>query len=224
MRSDYVIGSSARFRAVLDDVRMVAPAGCAVLIEGETGAGKEVIAQLLHDQNPSRTGRFIAVNCAAIPATLLESELFGHERGAFTGALADKTGRFEHANRGTLFLDEIGELPLEMQPKLLRVLQEREFERLGGSRTVKVDVRLVAATNQNLARMVQEGKFRADLYYRLNVFPLRLPPLRERAEDIPLLVWHFVRKYSERMCRRIEHIPSEVMDALQKHWWPGNIR
>src|SRR5580658_4843878 len=177
-----LIGSSAKFRTVLDQINMVAPVDSAVLIQGETGTGKEVIAQAIHDASPRRQKRFVAVNCAAIPAALLESELFGHERGAFTGAVAQTMGRFQVADRGTLFLDEIGDLPLELQPKLLRVLQERQVERLGSGRSVEVDVRIIAATNQNLWQMVQERKFRADLYYRLNVFPIKLPPLRERRD------------------------------------------
>src|SRR5580693_7063352 len=181
-----LIGSSARFRTVLDQIDMVAPVDSAVLIQGETGTGKEVIAQAIHDAGPRRQKRFVAVNCAAIPATLLESELFGHERGAFTGAVTQTIGRFQTADGGTLFLDEVGDLPLELQPKLLRALQEKQIERLGGGHTFQVDVRVVAATNQNLWGMVQEKKFRADLYYRLNVFPIRLPPLRERGDDIPL--------------------------------------
>jgi formate hydrogenlyase transcriptional activator len=183
-----------------------------------------VIAQAIHDASPRRRNPFVAINCAAIPATLIESELFGHERGAFTGALAPRAGRFQLADRGTLFLDEIGDMPLELQPKLLRVLQEQRFERLGGNHTIQVDVRVIAATNQNLWAMVQERKFRADLYYRLNVFPLTLPPLRERREDIPLLVDHFVQKFAERQRKRIYHVPDEVMEALTSYDWPGNVR
>src|ERR1700679_3473263 len=185
-----LIGSSERFRAVLDQINMVAPVDSAVLVQGETGTGKEVIAQAIHNRGPGRQNRFVALNCAAIPSGLLESELFGHERGAFTGAVAQTMGRFQSADRGTLFLDEIGDLPLELQPKLLRALQEQQFERLGGGRTFQVDVRVIAATNQDLWQMVQERKFRADLYYRLNVFPITLPPLREREDDIRLLVEH----------------------------------
>src|SRR6204780_2274173 len=198
MSSD-LIGESPKFRAVLEALEMVAPVDSAVLVQGETGTGKELIAQAIHDASPRWQQRFVAINCAAIPAALLESELFGHERGAFTGAVTQTMGRFQAADRGTLFLDEIGDLPLELQPKLLRVLQEQQFERLGGNRTFQVDVRLIAATNQDLWQMVQEKKFRADLYYRLNVFPITLPPLRERGDDVRLLVEHFVRKYAERL-------------------------
>lgn len=219
-----LIGSSTKFRAVLDEVNMVAPTDSAVLIHGETGTGKEVVAQAIHEASPRRNNRFVAINCAAIPAALLESELFGHERGAFTGAVSQRTGRFQAADRGTLFLDEIGDLPLELQPKLLRVLQEQEFERLGGTHTVRVNVRVIAATNQDLWAMVEERKFRADLYYRLNIFPIALPPLREREDDIPLLVAHFVRKFAERVGKSIDYVPDDVMEALQQHHWPGNIR
>ena len=219
-----LIGSSAKFRAVLDEINMVAPVDSAVLVQGETGTGKEVIAQAIHEASPRRQNRFVALNCAAIPSALLESELFGHERGAFTGAVAQTMGRFQAADRGTLFLDEIGDLPLELQPKLLRALQEKQFERLGGGRTIQVDVRVIAATNQDLWRMVQERKFRADLYYRLNVFPITLPPLREREDDIPLLIEHFVQKFAKRQGKSIDRIPDEVMEALKRHDWPGNIR
>jgi formate hydrogenlyase transcriptional activator len=219
-----VIGSSPSFRALLEDVQVVAPADCAVLIHGETGTGKEVIAQAIHQASPRRQHRFVAVNCAAIPAALLESELFGHERGAFTGAVTQRLGRFQAADRGTLFLDEIGELPMELQPKLLRVLQQREFERLGSSQTTRVDVRIMAATNQNLEQMVSERRFRMDLYYRLNVFPITLPPLRERAGDIPLLVYHFLRAFAGRQAKSIEHVPDDVMAAIMRYYWPGNIR
>jgi formate hydrogenlyase transcriptional activator len=219
-----LIGSSPNFRAVLNDVNLVAPIDCAVLIGGETGTGKEVIAQAIHNASLRRQSRFVALNCAAIPSTLLESELFGHERGAFTGASTQSIGRFQCADRGTLFLDEIGDLPMELQPKLLRVLQEQEFERLGSTRTIRVDVRVIAATNQDLWRMVQSGKFRADLYYRLNVFPVRLPPLRERQDDIPLLTRHFVRLFSQRMGKQIDRIPDGVIEALKRYHWPGNIR
>jgi formate hydrogenlyase transcriptional activator len=219
-----LIGESAKFRAVIKQVNLVAPSDCAVLIQGETGTGKELIAQALHDHSRRAAGPFIKLNCAAIPAGLLESELFGHERGAFTGAIAQRLGRLQMANRGTLFLDEIGDMPLELQPKLLRALQEQEFERVGSSQSIKVDVRIVAATNQNLAHMVNEKRFRADLYYRLNVFPIQLPALRERAEDIPILIQHFVRELSARMHRNIEGIPAHVMEALAHHSWPGNIR
>src|SRR3954451_18824472 len=188
-----LIGSSPKFRAVLEDVETVASADCAVLIRGETGTGKEVIAKSIHDASPRRQHRFVAINCAAIPAALLESELFGHERGAFTGAVTPRMGRFQTADRGTLFLDEIGELPVELQPKLLRAIQEQAFERLGSSQTTRVDARIVAATNQNLQDLTAERRFRIDLYYRLNVFPITLPPLRERTDDIPVLADHFVR-------------------------------
>jgi formate hydrogenlyase transcriptional activator len=224
MASFDLIGSSAKFQTVLDQVNMVAPVDSAVLVQGETGTGKEVIALALHEASPRRHNRFVALNCAAIPGALLESELFGHERGAFTGAVAQTTGRFQSADRGTLFLDEIGDLPLELQPKLLRALQEKQFERLGGGRTLQVDVRVVAATNQDLWRMVQERKFRADLYYRLNVFPITLPPLREREDDIPLLVEHFVQKFAKQQGKSIDRIPEEAVCVLKRHNWPGNIR
>jgi formate hydrogenlyase transcriptional activator len=219
-----LIGSSAKFQALLRDAEVVAPVDCGVLIQGETGTGKEVIARAIHEASPRARNRFVALNCAAIPSTLLESELFGHEKGAFTGAVAQAIGRFEAADRGTLFLDEIGDLPLEVQPKLLRALQEKQFERLGGGHTRQVDVRVIAATNRDLRHMVEQHKFRADLYYRLNVFPMTLPPLRERGEDIPLLIEHFVRKFAERQGKSILHIPDEVMDALKRYEWPGNIR
>jgi len=219
-----LIGSSAGLRRVLSSVQMVAPTDSAVLIQGETGTGKELIARAIHEESLRGSGPFVKLNCAAMPSGLIESELFGHERGAFTGALTQTTGRFHLANHGTLFLDEIGDLPLELQPKLLRVLQEQEFERLGSTRTIRVDVRIVAATNQDLTRMVQDRRFRADLYYRLNVFPITLPPLRERSEDIPLLVRHFVNKFAIRMRKEINHIPSEVLEILRLHDWPGNIR
>jgi formate hydrogenlyase transcriptional activator len=224
MPSSDLIGSSTRFQAVLEQINMVAPVDSAVLVRGETGTGKEVIAQAIHEASPRRNHRFVAINCAAIPAALLESELFGHERGAFTGAVSHRMGRFQSADRGTIFLDEIGDLPLELQPKLLRVLQEQEFEPLGGTRTVRVNVRVIAATNQDLEAMVEERKFRADLYYRLNIFPITLPPLREREGDIPSLVAHFVRKFSQRVGKSIDCIPDDVMEALQQHHWPGNIR
>jgi formate hydrogenlyase transcriptional activator len=219
-----LIGSSPKFQAVLDEIQMVAPVDSAVLVHGETGTGKELIAQAIHDASPRRQNRFVALNCAAIPSALLESELFGHERGAFTGAVTQTVGRFQAADGGTLFLDEIGDLPLELQPKLLRALQEQQFERLGGGRTFQVDVRVIAATNQDLWGMVQERKFRADLYYRLNVFPITLPPLREREDDVPLLVKHFVRKFAGRQGKSIDQIPDDVMEVLKCHDWPGNIR
>jgi formate hydrogenlyase transcriptional activator len=219
-----MIGESARFKKVLEQVSLVAPVDCAVLIEGETGTGKELIARAIHDHSRRSTGPFVKLNCAAIPAGLLESELFGHERGAFTGAVAQTVGRLQLAHKGTLFLDEIGDLPAELQPKLLRAIQEQEFERLGSSKTIRVDVRIVAATNQNLAQMVNERRFRADLYYRLNVFPLMLPPLRDRVEDIPNLVHHFVREFAARMNKVIDGVPGHVMEALCLHDWPGNIR
>jgi formate hydrogenlyase transcriptional activator len=203
---------------------MVARTDSAVLIQGETGTGKELVAKAIHEESLRKRGPYVKVNCAAIPAGLIESELFGHERGAFTGALTQRTGRFHLAHTGTLFLDEIGDLPLELQPKLLRVLQEQEFERLGSARTIRIDIRIVAATNQDLAQMVQERRFRADLFYRLNVFPIALPPLRERTEDLPLLVEHFIRKFACRMNKQISHISEEVMEALRRHDWPGNIR
>ena len=224
MSDSVLIGSSEKFQEVLEKVNMAASASCTVLIEGETGTGKEVIAQAIHKASARRNNRFVALNCAAIPATLLESELFGHERGAFTGAVAQTMGRFQAADRGTLFLDEIGDLPLELQPKLLRALQGKEVERLGGGRTMPVDVRVIAATNQGLWQMVQEKTFRADLYYRLNVFPMTLPPLRERRDDIPLLVEHFVEKFARQQSKAIDAIPEEVMMALARHDWPGNIR
>ncbi len=219
-----IVGESDALRRVLKQVETVAPTDSTVLIRGETGTGKELIARALHELSP-RSGRaFVKLNCAAIPTGLLESELFGHEKGAFTGAIGQKTGRFELAHRGTLFLDEVGDIPPELQPKLLRVLQEQEFERLGSTKTIKVDVRLVAATNRDLARMVAGGTFRADLYYRMNVFPVVLPPLRERREDIPRLVRHLTQRFARRMGRRIETIPSAVMDALVRYPWPGNVR
>ena len=223
-RFEQVIGTSSALEAVLEQVELVAPAGSTVLIQGETGTGKELIARAIHNIS-SRCGRpFVKLNCAAIPLDLLESELFGHEKGAFTGAIAQKIGRFEWADKGTLFLDEVGDIPLALQPKLLRVLQEQEFERLGSTRTQKVDVRVVAATNQNLVEMVKRSEFRTDLYYRLNVFPIQLPPLRARRTDIPVLVAHFVEIFGRRMGKQIEHIPAETMSALSSHEWPGNIR
>jgi formate hydrogenlyase transcriptional activator len=219
-----IIGNSAALESVLEQVEQVAPTDSTVLIEGETGTGKELIAHAIHNAS-QRCGRaFIKLNCAAIPLDLLESELFGHEKGAFTGAIAQKIGRFEMADKGTLFLDEVGDIPSALQPKLLRILQEQEFERLGSGRTHKVDVRLVAATNRDLIKMVARGQFRSDLYYRLNVFPILLPALRERREDIPALVTHFVKILSRRMGKQIDSIPSEMMVAFQWHSWPGNIR
>ncbi len=219
-----IIGDSAALRRTLSQVELAAPAGTTVLILGETGTGKELIARAIHNLSPRRERTFVKVNCASIPAGLLEAELFGHERGAFTGALTQKIGRFEFADRGTLFLDEVADLPLELQPKLLRVLQEQEFERLGSNRTQRVDVRVVAATNADLAQLVAERKFRNDLYYRLNVFPINIPSLRERPEDVPLLVRYFVQKFSRRQNKTVEYIPSDVMEALVNYPWPGNIR
>jgi len=223
-RFEQIVGNSPALEAVLEQVERVAPTDSTVLIEGETGTGKELIARAIHNLS-TRCGRpFVKLNCAAIPFDLLESELFGHERGAFTGAIAQKIGRFELADKGTLFLDEVGDIPPGLQPKLLRVLQEQEFERLGSTRTHQVDVRLVAATNRNLGEMMKRGEFRSDLYYRLNVFPVPLPPLRERREDIPALVAHFVELYARRMDKQIEDIPPETMSAFVSYQWPGNIR
>jgi transcriptional regulator with GAF, ATPase, and Fis domain len=223
-RFERIIGDSAALESVLEQVEQVAPTDSTVLIEGETGTGKELIAHAIHNAS-ERFGRpFITLNCAAIPLDLLESELFGHEKGAFTGAIVQKIGRFEMADKGTLFLDEVGDMPPALQPKLLRILQEQEFERLGSGRTHKVDVRLVAATNRDLAKMVARGQFRSDLYYRLNVFPIMLPPLRERREDIPALVTHFVKMFSRRMGKQVDSIPPETMAAFQSYSWPGNIR
>ena len=219
-----IVGASDAIRRVLDLVRTVAPTGSTALIEGETGTGKELIARAIHEHSARRDRSFVKLNCAAIPLGLLESELFGHERGAFTGAVARKIGRFETADRGTLFLDEIGDIPPELQPKLLRVLQEGEFERLGSTQTLRVDVRLVAATNRDLAALVSKDRFRSDLYYRLNVFPISVPPLRDRLEDIPLLVRHFVKTFGEQMDKQIDEVPAEVMRSLLSHSWPGNIR
>jgi formate hydrogenlyase transcriptional activator len=223
-RFDRIIGNSAALECVLDQVEQVAPTDSTVLIEGETGTGKELIAHAIHNAS-QRCGRpFIKLNCAAIPMDLLESELFGHEKGAFTGAIAQKIGRFEMADKGTLFLDEVGDIPPGLQPKLLRVLQEQEFERLGNGRTHKVDVRLVAATNRDLLKMAARGQFRSDLYYRLNVFPIFLPALRERRADIPVLVTHFVKQFSHRMGKQVDSISPETMAAFQWYSWPGNIR
>src|SRR5271154_4281411 len=223
-RFEQIIGESPALETVLEQVARVAPTDSTVLIQGETGTGKELIARAVHNIS-SRCGRsFVKLNCAAIPLDLLESELFGHERGAFTGAIAQKTGRFELADKGTLFLDEIGDIPLALQPKLLRVLQEQEFERLGSGRTHKVDVRLVAATNRNLLEMVVRNEFRSDLYYRLNVFPISLPPLRERREDIPALVTHFVEILGRRIRKQIDYVSPETMAGFQSYPWPGNVR
>jgi formate hydrogenlyase transcriptional activator len=219
-----LIGSSPKFRALLMEVARVAPVDSAVLIQGETGTGKEVIARAIHDASPRRNQRFVALNCAAIPSALLESELFGHEKGAFTGAWAQTKGRFQMAEGGTLFLDEIGDLPLELQPKLLRALQEREFERLGSNQTVRINVRVVAATNQDLGQLVNKKLFRADLFYRLNVIPLFLPPLRERVQDILPLTEFFVAKFAASLSKPIEVIPDDVIEVLKAHDWPGNIR
>jgi formate hydrogenlyase transcriptional activator len=224
MNFEEIVGKSVALRTLLQQVEVVAPTGSTVLICGETGTGKELIARAIHNLSPRRQSAFVKLNCAAIPAGLLESELFGHEKGAFTGAVAQRIGRFEVGSHGTVFLDEVGEIPLELQPKLLRVLQEREFERLGSSRTLQTDARLIAATNQDLADMVEEQKFRSDLFYRLNVFPVQVPPLREREEDIPLLVRHFVKQYARQMNKVIETIPSEAMNVLIGYHWPGNIR
>src|SRR5712671_5518256 len=221
---DEIVGSAEALESVLAEVERVAPTDSTVLVLGETGTGKELIAHAIHNLSPRRGRPFLKVNCAAIPFDLLESELFGHEKGAFTGAIAQKIGRFELADKGTLFLDEVGDIPLLLQPKLLRVLQEQEFERLGSGRTHQVDVRLVAATHRNLVEMVKRNEFRSDLYYRLNVFPVRLPPLRARREDIPALVEHFVEIYSRRMGRQIDQISPETMSELTSYPWPGNIR
>jgi formate hydrogenlyase transcriptional activator len=223
-RFEEIVGQSRALKAVLKQVETVAPTDSTVLIFGETGSGKELVARAIHDLSSRRQGTFVNLNCAAIPTGLLESEMFGHEKGAFTGAIAQRIGRFELAHRGTMFLDEVGEIPLELQTKLLRVLQEREFERLGSSRTIRTDARLVAATNRDLAAMVEERLFRADLYYRLNVFPITVPPLRDRPDDIPLLVRYFVQQYARRMNRRILTIPAASMQALTRYHWPGNIR
>ena len=221
---DSIVGRRGGLRAILAQVEAVAPTNATILITGETGTGKEVIARAIHELSPRRNRNLVKVNCAAMPAGLLESELFGHERGAFTGAFNSRLGRFALADRGTLFLDEIGDMPLELQPKILRVLQEREFEPVGSTRTTKVDVRIVAATNRDLRQMVQDGEFREDLYYRLNIFPISLPPLRERKRDIPELVRYFVEQFATSMDKTIETIPEETMSAVLLHSWPGNIR
>ncbi|MCU1317482.1 MAG: hypothetical protein JWN63_2804, partial [Candidatus Acidoferrum typicum] len=219
-----IVGESPALKRALAQVELAAPAGTAVLLLGETGTGKELFARAIHNLSPRRDRTFVKINCAAIPSGLLESELFGHERGAFTGAISQKIGRFELADRGTLFLDEVGDLPLELQPKLLRVLQEQEFERLGGNRTQRVDVRVVAATNTDLSNRVAERSFRSDLYYRLNVFPIQIPALRERPEDIPLLVRYFVQRFSRQLNKGVEYIPADALDALTHYSWPGNVR
>src|SRR6476660_3328769 len=221
---DTIVGCRGSLRHILSQVEAVADTNTTVLITGETGTGKEVIARAIHELSPRRSQNLVKVNCAAMPAGLLESELFGHERGAFTGAVNSHVGRFALADRGTLFLDEIGDMPLELQPKLLRVLQEREFEAVGSTRTTRVDVRVVAATNQDLKQMVRDREFREDLYYRLNVFPIYLPPLRERKADIPELVRYFVQESTTSMDKTIETIPEETMRALVRHPWPGNVR
>jgi formate hydrogenlyase transcriptional activator len=219
-----VVGTSPALKTALNLASVVAPTGSNVLILGETGTGKELIARAIHNLSNRRSRAFVKLNCAAIPLGLLESELFGHEKGAFTGAIAQKPGRFELADKGTLFLDEVGDIPLELQAKLLRILQEQEFERLGSHRTHKVDVRVIAATHRDLAEMVQQGTFRGDLYYRLKVFPIHVPALRQRTGDIPKLVWHFTALYARRMNKRIDDIPSETMEALVRYHWPGNVR
>jgi formate hydrogenlyase transcriptional activator len=219
-----IVGDSAPLRRVLGQIEIVAPTDATVLILGETGTGKELVARATHNLSERRKHPFVTLNCAAIPAGLLESELFGYERGAFTGAVSSKIGRFEMAHQGTLFLDEVGDIPLDLQPKLLRALQEKKFERLGGTRTIPINVRLVAATNRNLTQMMEDNLFRSDLYYRLKVFPITVPALRDRPEDIPLLVRHFTQKYSTQMKRKVETIPSETMQALVRWPWPGNVR
>jgi formate hydrogenlyase transcriptional activator len=219
-----IIGESHTLQHALEQVEMVGPTNTTVLISGETGTGKELVAKMLHNLSSRREHVFVELNCAGIPVGLLESELFGHERGAFTGAVAQRIGRFELADKGTLFLDEVGDIPPELQPKLLHVLQEKEFERLGSLRTIHTNVRLIAATNRNLTHMVEQATFRSDLYYRLNVFPISLPPLRERRSDIPLLTWHFVEKFAKPINKRIVTISDRVMESLTNHSWPGNIR
>jgi formate hydrogenlyase transcriptional activator len=221
---EQIIGQSPALMRTLKQVELVAPTDSTVLIFGETGTGKELVARAIHNLSSRRSNPFVKLNCAAIPTGLLESELFGHEKGAFTGAIAQRIGRFELANRGTIFLDEIGDIPLELQPKLLRVLQEREFERLGNTRTLHSDARLIAATNANLAEKVNEKRFRSDLYYRLHIFPIVIPALRERREDIPVLVRHFVQKYGRHMKKRIDTIPATAMNAMSQYHWPGNVR
>ena len=224
MNFDQIVGDSPALRQVLELVQTVAPSDSTVLLLGETGTGKELIARAIHDHSRRENRTFVKLNCAAIPTGLFESELFGHEKGAFTGAISQKVGRLELADQGTMFLDEVGDVPLEIQPKLLRALQEREFERLGSTRTKKVDVRLVAATNRNLEKMIADREFRSDLYYRLNVFPIRIPPLRERREDIPVLARYFAQKFAQQMEKRIETIPAATMRALTEWDWPGNVR
>ena len=224
MIANNLVGSGKAFSELVKEINLVAPTDCAVLIQGETGTGKEVVARAIHGNGSRQSKPFVAMSCAAIPAALLESELFGHEKGAFTGAVAQTMGRFHAANGGTLFLDEIGDMPLELQPKLLRVLQDQQFERVGSTRTTSTNVRIIAATNLNLQRMVDDKLFRADLYYRLDVFPITLPALRDRREDIPMLVRYFVDKLGEKMGRRVSRIPEEVMECLKRHHWPGNIR
>ena len=221
---DEIVGRSAAMQRVLEEIETVAPTDATVLILGETGTGKELIARAVHRMSGRRGRPFVTLNCAAIPTGLLESELFGYEKGAFTGALGQKIGRFEMAHRGTLFLDEVGDIPLDLQPKLLRALQEKAFERLGGTKTIPIDVRLVAATNRNLKQMMSDKLFRSDLYYRLKVFPITTPPLRDHPEDIPVLVRHFTQKYAREMNRRVEEIPSDTMPALMSWPWPGNVR
>jgi formate hydrogenlyase transcriptional activator len=223
-RFEGIVGKSTVLRKVLDQVAIVAPTGSTVLLHGETGTGKELLARAIHNLSPRRQRTFVRLNCAAIPSGLVESELFGHEKGAFTGALIQKRGRFELADGGTLFLDEIGDITLDLQPKLLRALQEREFERLGSARTFRVDIRLIAATHRNLQDMIRNNQFREDLFYRLNVFPIEIPPLRQRREDIPLLVHYFVLRHSREMQKHIKSVPKQVMEALVNADWPGNIR